>query len=261
MASWRGGLAVPRVRHACSACAKGPFCPGLGERGHLSWRWEVLLMTVDPGSAQRTVATPPPKAPASAPLPEICSAEEWEAFKQQDLDRARRVHDQLRELSGGRLGWASVLGIADADLLAMSRAAAASMDQGRFDEAERTFRSLTLLDPFVPWFWLALGEACLRESKIAEALDAFSRCIDEATASSPPTEHARTAMLRRGTIYAQYGKDVNAFEDLIRVVTMDNDRVFDGEKAMLAIEKLANEGRLSPDQLARVPQRSSEQRP
>src|SRR5262245_58308624 len=129
-------------------------------------------MSVDPASEPRQ--TPSPKAPASGfRAPAVCSSEEWAEFKARDPQGLQRIHGTLRQLSGERAGWASVLGVEDADLLAMSRAAAASMDQGRFEEASQTFRALTLLDPLVPWFWLSLGESRLRESKIAEAIDAF----------------------------------------------------------------------------------------
>src|SRR6188768_3371349 len=84
--------------------------------------------------------------------------ERWAELRRANPATAERLLKDLRDLSRGRRTWAEILQIQDAELLSMAKNAAAKLEMGHAGEAERTFWALTALDPFVPWFWMALGD-------------------------------------------------------------------------------------------------------
>jgi tetratricopeptide (TPR) repeat protein len=178
----------------------------------------------------------------------MLSDEQWAELKAGHPAWIERLRNDLQDLARGRCGWAEVLQIPDAELLDLSRMGAARLEHGRLAEAEQTFRVLTQLDPFVPWFWMALGEARGRLGKIAEAVEAYSRCIHEASRIQPPSDvEIRSASLRRGKLYARAGQVEAAYEDFKKVLELDSPSVPDGEQALLAVEALVAEGKL-PEQ-------------
>jgi predicted Zn-dependent protease len=179
--------------------------------------------------------------------------EEWKSFEAQNPQAVAAARQNLVHLARGRLTWAQLLGVPDAELLGLARLAAAKMDRGRPAEAERMFRALTEIDPFVPWFWLALGDARSRQGKSKEASEAYGRCIAEAGQLDPPGEEMRSASYRRATLRVQAGDMQGALEDFRTVLAMDTSAVHDGERAWLALEALADQGRIPREVLATLP--------
>jgi predicted Zn-dependent protease len=182
------------------------------------------------------------------------SEQRWTELKDEDPALAERLQKDLQDVAEGRCGWAELLRIPDAELLGMARMAAAKLGVGRPAEAERTFWVLTELDPFVPWFWMALGDARSRLNKTPEAIEAYTRCLHEVMQMDPPSaEEIRAARLRRGRLLVRTGQDQAAYEDLKSVVELDTSFVADGEQAFLAIRALVEEGRLPEQALRELP--------
>jgi tetratricopeptide (TPR) repeat protein len=205
-----------------------------------------------PRQRQRPAAARPRPAGAPAPLPRLDDAE-WERLCGQEPDLVARLRQGLTELAGGRRVWAELLAIPDAELLGMAKLGAANMDLKRYAEAESVFAALCLLDPYVPWFWLSLGDARMRLCKTAEAIEALSRCIQATSGHEPPLEECRPASYRRGTLYVRTGQFEEAFEDFKRVLQLDTQQVSDGERAWLAIQQLAQEGKIPSAWLDTLP--------
>ena len=178
----------------------------------------------------------------------------WDELRRANPAKAEKILRDLRDVSQGRRTWAEILQVQDPELLGMAKQAAAKLEIGRAAEAERTFSALTDLDPFVPWFWMALGDARARLSKVAGAIDAYGRCIREASRSHPAeTDDIRAACLRRGRLLARAQEAQRAFEDFKTVLELDSPLVSDGEQALLAIEALVATGQLSEQALEGLP--------
>jgi len=166
--------------------------------------------------------------------------EQWADLKAQSPAWIERLRRDLGDLARGRCGWAEVLQIGDAELLGMARLGAGKLESGRAAEAERIFWVLTQLDPFVAWFWMALGDAQAKLGKLERAIEAYGRCLQEAGRMQPPSrDEMRVASLRRGRLLVQVGRPEEAFEDLKRTVELDTAAVPDGERAWVAIQDLA----------------------
>lgn len=181
------------------------------------------------------------------------SDEEWDALRQRDPRLVAQVHQDLKDLAAGRRTWAELLKIPDEELIGLGKRAAAAMDVKRHAEAEEMFSALTRLDPYVPWFWMALGDARTRSGHTEAAIQAYSRCIEASAREKPPLEELRPASFRRGSLYLRLGQYQEAFEDLKRVVDLDTAQMFDGERAYLALRQMADEGRITAEQLETVP--------
>lgn len=178
----------------------------------------------------------------------------WAKLRQAHPATADKLLKGLRDVSQGRRTWAEVLQIQDAELLGMAKMAAAKLEMGRAAEAERTFWALTALDPFVPWFWMALGDARARLSKLTEAIDAYGQCIREASQMQPAsTDDIRAASLRRGRLLARAKEAQAALEDFRTVLALDTPSAPDGEQALLAIEALVAAGELPEQVLQGLP--------
>jgi tetratricopeptide (TPR) repeat protein len=175
---------------------------------------------------------------------------QWAQLQTEDPALIERVRRDLEDLARGRCGWAEVLRIGDKELLGIAKVAAAKLKQGRAAEAERIFWALTELDPFVSWFWMALGDARGRQGQIQEAIDCYDRCIHEASQMQPPAEdQIRRASLRRGKLQVR-ARDVNpAVADFTKVLELDNDETLSGKQAWLAVQALVDSGSLPKEVL------------
>ena len=204
------------------------------------------------GSRHRPRQTPQrqAEAPLSAP---VLGDEDWQRLRQTQPQLVQRAQQEIRALAAGQRVWAEALDIGDPELLGMAQRAAANMDLKRYNEAELTFGALCTLDPYVPWFWLSLGDARMRLGKNPDAIEAYTHCIRAATSGEQPLEEYRPACLKRGTLYVRMGRYQEAFEDFRRVVEMDTTRVSDGERAWLAVQQLVQDGRIPRDALDALP--------
>jgi tetratricopeptide (TPR) repeat protein len=181
---------------------------------------------------------------------------QWTQLKTENPAFLERVRRDLEDLAQGRCGWAEVLRIGDEELLGMARLAAAKLEHGHATEAERVFLALTELDPFVPWFWMALGDARSRQGRLREAVECYGRCIDEASRIRPPSkDEIRSASLRRGKLQVRMQDPNAALGDFTRVLELDNGAVPDAEQAWLAIQALVAEGKLPEARLHSLPGR------
>jgi tetratricopeptide (TPR) repeat protein len=205
-----------------------------------------------PRHRPRPAAARPRPADAPPPPPRM-SDEEWDRLRENEPELVERVQRDISAIASGRSGWAQGLGIADGELLAMAQRGAANMEVKRYAEAESIFYALALLDPYVPWFWLSLGDARMRLGKGPEAIEAFSRCIRATSAYDPPLDECRPASYRRGTLYVRAGRFEEAFEDFRRVLQLDTSHVNEGERAWLAVQQLATEGKIPREWLDRLP--------
>ena len=91
----------------------------------------------------------------------------WAELTRSNPATAEKLLTDLRDVSQGRRTWAEVLQLQDAELLSMAKIATAKLEMGHAAEAERTFWTLTALDPFIPWFRMALGDARARLRKVS----------------------------------------------------------------------------------------------
>ncbi len=90
--------------------------------------------------------------------------------------------------------WQMLLQLPDSHLQSQYANGYEFYQEGRYDEASEAFTSLTILNPYEPKYWFALGAARQFDGDAAEALQAFllSSAIDEEN-PNPLLQAARCA--------------------------------------------------------------------
>ncbi|MBL8949408.1 MAG: tetratricopeptide repeat protein [Myxococcaceae bacterium] len=87
-------------------------------------------------------------------------------------------------------------------------------EQGKYPEAEKAFRALSVLNPKEPYYMTALGAAYLAQEKLDEALRSFTYSISLSGKDI-------AAYVNRGEVYLQKGMVEEAAKDFKAAVELD----------------------------------------
>jgi len=127
--------------------------------------------------------------------------------KQQNTFSLFRRNTTMDVTTGAAAAYAHLEALRHSDRVAQQGQTA--MDQKRYQEAEKLFRKAIVVQPHNPLAWLLLAEACERQGKLEEALDAYHTIVyapngtGGSIGSDPVTRMRYVLALVRGNRYAE----------------------------------------------------------
>lgn len=123
---------------------------------------------------------------------------------------AQRVVDFLN----GKIGWGEILNIRPDTMKQMVEIGYANFQSGRFDDAERYFKLLAILNPKNSYFRSMLGTILQKQKRFGEAIVQFTEALDL-------NPHDIVSLVNRGEIYMQHGWFGDAVADFRKAVKLD----------------------------------------
>lgn len=123
---------------------------------------------------------------------------------------AKKVEDYLK----GKIGWAELLNFTPAMLYQMAEYGSTQFKVGRYADAERVFKALTVLDWKNNYYHSMMGSILQRQKRYGEAIAEYSQAIEL-------DREDIVSLTHRGEIFLQHGLSKEAKEDLSRAVSLD----------------------------------------
>lgn len=122
---------------------------------------------------------------------------------------AERVVDFIK----GKLSWAEIFNISPDTMKQMVELGYVKFQAGRFDEAERFFKVLSILDSKNSYFRSMLGTILQRQKRFGEAVVQYTEAIDL-------NPHDIVSLVNRGEIYIQHGWITDAEADFAKAISI-----------------------------------------
>jgi tetratricopeptide (TPR) repeat protein len=156
-----------------------------------------------------------------------------ERFKDAPEAEVRKGAQKIKDFIGGRISWAELFSFTPEMLFQMAEFGFAQFKAGRYQDAERIFKVLTVLDWNNSYYHSVMGSILQREKRFGEAIAEYSQAID-----LDPKDIV--SFTNRGEIFLQHGLIDEAEADLAKAIELD----IDGD------DKFANRARMLMQQLA-----------
>jgi tetratricopeptide (TPR) repeat protein len=157
-----------------------------------------------------TAETPVPAGADSA-----ASAEEFEAWRKENPERAGAVEEVAILLARGQIPPAAAFGIRDEELLEAACIGVRQLKLGRHEDAVALFEGLTAAAPSIPHFHVSLGQALQGLGRPEEAVRAYGAAIERlGAAQGLGPRLLADALLLRGQLLARLGRKDEALADL-----------------------------------------------
>jgi tetratricopeptide (TPR) repeat protein len=144
---------------------------------------------------------------------------------------AKKIQNYLN----GKIGWAELFNFTPEMLFQMAEFGFTQFQAGRYSDAERVFKVLTVLDWNNAYYHSVMGSILQRQKRYGEAIAEYSQAID-----LDPNDIA--SLTNRGEIFLHHGLMEDAESDLMKAAKLDpeeNDR-FAG-RARILIEQLSHQ--------------------
>ncbi len=140
-----------------------------------------------------------------------------------ELERGvRKVEDFI----DGKMGWAELFNFTPEMLFQMAEFGFMQFKQGRYPDAERVFKALTLLDFNNAYYHSVMGSILQRQKRYGEAI----------------AEYTQARELNRGEIFMRHGLNDDAAGDFQKAIDADPE----------GTDRFANRARMLSQQLARM---------
>jgi len=131
----------------------------------------------------------------------------------EEIERgAKKVHDFIQ----GRLSWAELFNFTPEMLFQIAEFGFAQFKSGRYEDAERIFKVLTVLDWNNAYYHSVMGSILQKQNRYGEAIAEYSQALD----LDPDDIASHT---NRGEIFFQHGLISEAKEDLKKAIELDSD--------------------------------------
>lgn len=152
--------------------------------------------------------------------------------REAEIERgAKKIQNYLN----GKIGWAELFNFTPEMLFQMAEFGFTQFQAGRYSDAERVFKVLTVLDWNNAYYHSVMGSILQRQKRYGEAIAEYSQAID-----LDPNDIA--SLTNRGEIFLHHGLMEDAESDLMKAAKLDpeeNDR-FAG-RARILIEQLSHQ--------------------
>ncbi|MBI4126936.1 MAG: tetratricopeptide repeat protein [Deltaproteobacteria bacterium] len=136
---------------------------------------------------------------------------EYKDVPEEELKRgARKIQDYLE----GKIGWAELFNFKPEMLFHMAEFGYTQFQVGRYEDAERIFKVLTVLDWNNHYYHSMMGSILQRQKRYGEAIAEYSQAIEL-------YKEDMVSLTHRGEIYLQHGLVKEAKVDLERAVKLD----------------------------------------
>lgn len=130
--------------------------------------------------------------------------------------RRKRLTELLHAFLEDRVSIAELKGISREQLIQMSEAGHVKFRHGRFDEAERIFQALIVLDHRNSYFHAAMGAVHQKKDRPVEAIMEYSQAIKINSSDV-------SSYVNRGEIYLRHKNYKRAAEDFRNAILLDSE--------------------------------------
>lgn len=163
-----------------------------------------------------------------------------ENFKDVPEAEIERGAQKIKDFIDGKLSWADLFNFTPEMLFQMAEFGFTQFKVGRYPDAERVFKVLTVLDWNNAYYHSVMGSILQRQRRWGDAIAEYSQAIE----IDPNDIVSRT---NRGEIFMQHGLCAEAEADFARAIAMDpeaKDRFANRSRMLLQqLEKARKEGR------------------
>ena len=121
---------------------------------------------------------------------------------------------EVRNFIKGEITWAQLQGIGGRELYGIAEIGYRSLEEGKYEEAEKIFTGLSVMNPYDAYFHGVLGSIFARQSRYDEAVKEYSVSLD--LSDSDPQ-----IFVNRGEIYLQQGRIEEAYSDFRKAIAAD----------------------------------------
>jgi tetratricopeptide (TPR) repeat protein len=137
---------------------------------------------------------------------------------------AKKMHDYMN----GKIGWAELFNFTPEMLFQMAEFGFTQFKVGRYKDAERVFKVLTVLDWSNPYYHSVMGSILQKQKRYGEAIAEYSQAIE--LDGDDIVSHTN-----RGEIFLLHGLMAEAEDDFKRAIELDPDEKdrFAGRARML----------------------------
>lgn len=125
---------------------------------------------------------------------------------------AKKIQDFLE----GKIGWADVFKFTPEQIEQMAEMGYRNFKQGRYLDAERFFKVLTILDWGNYYYHSMLGSILQRQKRDGEAIVEYSQALE-----SNPDDIV--SLTNRGEIFMKHGWTQDALRDFEKAITLDKE--------------------------------------
>lgn len=122
--------------------------------------------------------------------------------------------DEINAFVQGDITWAQLQGINSEQLYGLAELGYRAFEQGKYEEAEKFFTGLSVMNPYDAYFHAVLGAIFAKTKRYDEALKEYSISLDL-------NESDLQINVNRGEIYLRQGRLEEAYEDFRRAVEGD----------------------------------------
>ncbi len=122
--------------------------------------------------------------------------------------------ERMMEFIKGKLSWADLFNFTPEMLFQMAEYGLTQFKVGRYEEAERVFKVLTILDWDNAYYHSVMGSILQRQKRYGEAIAEYEQALE--------LDHNDiTSLTNRGEIYMQHGLLAEAKADFEKAVELD----------------------------------------
>jgi Flp pilus assembly protein TadD len=142
---------------------------------------------------------------------------------------------KIKDFIDGKIGWAELFNVTPEMLFQLAEYGFLQFKQGRYPEAERVFKALTVLDWNNAYYHSVMGSVLQRQKRYGEAIAEYTQALE-----LDPKDIV--SYVNRGEIFMRHGLADEASADFEQAMALDP------EKA----DRFANRGRMLAEQLERI---------
>ena len=165
-----------------------------------------------------------------------------ERMKDVPAAEVEAVAQRVKDFVGGKIGWGELLSVTPEVLFRIAEYGFLQFKQGRYPEAERVFKALTVLDWNNAYYHSVMGSILQRQKRYGEAIAEYTQALE-----LDPKDIV--SAVNRGEIFMRHGLAAEAGADFERAIALDPA----GE------DRFANRARMLVKQLERLEKQKQEQ--
>ena len=129
-------------------------------------------------------------------------------------EEIRANAEKMMEFIKGNLSWAELFNFSEEMLFQMAEYGLTQFNVGRYEDAERVFKVLTVLDWQNPYYHSVMGSILQRQKRYGEAIAEYNQTLEL-------TPEDITSLTNRGEIYMKHGLFDDAKADFEKAVLLD----------------------------------------
>lgn len=139
-----------------------------------------------------------------------------EKYKNVPEAEVERGAKKIRDFIKGEINWAGLFDFTPDMLYQMAEYGFTQFKVGRYDEAERVFKVLTVLDWNNAYYHSVMGSVLQHQKRYGEAIAEYSQAIEI-------DSNDIVSRVNRGEVFLQHGLLDEASEDFSVVIRLDSD--------------------------------------